>query len=471
MGTVTGTAPDLEAAAARIVDALARAAVRHRRGATWAEPVLGPAPATVYRTGDATLYQGSAGVGWALADAARTLPASGGAGALAHDAIGDALARVPEVAARGLYTGRAGIGLAACKVGDALGDARTVAAGVEVLLDACSAPPCRAWDVIGGESGMLAACVAAFRLTQDERLVTAARRLADRLVRRSCETHGGRAWAQPDEDWLPLCGLAHGASGAAWALAELAAIGPARDLPARVQEALRYEAAWFDQRRNAWPDLRAVPAELARRPSTAGPHPTLWCHGSAGIGLARLRIHHLTGDWTAAAEAAVALQATCASSVAALRAGAPGHGLTLCHGHGGAAELFLFAHETLGEPEHLDAARFIVRHAIAQGGDDVERWPVGVAAETSYGLMTGLAGALCVTLRAAWPGRLAPVGLPGVGLERRRDTFPEDARADSNSLRDSWPGARDSARAPVHLRGRSDQEVERGRRTQLESDI
>jgi len=198
-------------------------------------------------------------------------------------------------------------------------------------------------------------------------------------------------------------------------------VGSGPRLRCVADEALRYEAAWFDHRRNAWPDLRAAKPDLSERAAEGplgGVYPTLWCHGAAGIGMTRLRIHQLTGSLNAASEAAAALQATCSGTVASLKAGAAGHGLTVCHGHGGAAELFLMAHETLGEPEHLATARWVVHHTIAQSGDDVERWPIGVdGGGSSYGLMTGLAGALAVCLRAAHPLRFPPVGLPGVGIE------------------------------------------------------
>src|SRR5690606_31027292 len=94
----------------------------------------------------------------------------------------------------------------------------------------------------------------------------------------------GASWADPDHDRNEpdLCGLAHGVSGVLLALGVAGTCGADPD---RYGDSIRagrqYERSWFDPTRNAWPDLRDW--------DRSGPPPTpaRWCHGAAGIGLAR----------------------------------------------------------------------------------------------------------------------------------------------------------------------------------------
>ena len=90
--------------------------------------------------------------------------------------------------------------------------------------------------------------------------------------------------------WQPargpvLAGLAHGQSGMAVALA---AAGAVTDTPALIdaaRRALTAEDRLFDPARANWPS-----PDRGHRPATA------WCHGAAGIALARLALLNLAPD-------------------------------------------------------------------------------------------------------------------------------------------------------------------------------
>lgn len=131
-----------------------------------------------------------------------------------------------------------------------------------------------------------------------------------------------------------------------------------------------------------------------------------WCHGAAGIGLACLRAYELTDDAELRADAENALQRT---QVALKNGHGPGD-FSLCHGRSGIADLFLVAAAVLEEP----ALRAIADDLANRGRDayHVPRrpWPCGVdgAGETP-GLMLGLAGIGYFYLRAADPGRVPSV--------------------------------------------------------------
>jgi lantibiotic modifying enzyme len=121
---------------------------------------------------------------------------------------------------------------------------------------------------------------------------------------------------------------------------------------------------------------------------------TLWCHGAAGIGLARLQaLRHLDDDATRA-EIAVALGTTTAQGF--------GYNHSLCHGDLGNLELLYQAGEILQDRRWQAAAER--RTALILESIERHGWrcgtPTGVE---SPGLMTGLAGIGYGLLRLAEP--------------------------------------------------------------------
>ncbi len=405
---MTGSSLRAEGLASVVADALAESAIRVGPLATWLAPTLewdGPAFSVVDRTGDATLYDGSAGIGLACTLAGKgfgrdDLVELGMAGA-SH-----AVAGADRVGGAGLYDGVAGIGLAALAVGHHTGSEELARSGRELLLRAARATP-PVDDLVSGTAGIVLAMVRAATLTGDERWLAEAQPAAEQLVARAERWPWGWAWPVV-EGGPPLCGLAHGAAGPAWALAEL---GAACGVPARFADAVagarQYERSWFDPQTNGWPDLRDW-----SRGDGAPPRPSAWCHGSVGIGLSRLAMYAHQREAALAAEAAAALQSSYAATVDELRNGTLARGLTLCHGAGGTVELLVEAALVLGDPVHLDDARQVTAGALALLGEDAGSWPGGVQGRPGPGLMNGLAGTLLVLARLDDPS------LPGPALLR-----------------------------------------------------
>ena len=218
----------------------------------------------------------------------------------------------------------------------------------------------------------------------------------------------------------PLCGVAHGASGVALALAEAAAAHPEVSGAAAplVSGALRWESAWHDPGLG-WPDLRG----------TDGGHPVLWCHGAAGIGAVRLRLLQLVRGGLAldyptdaiAAEASAAVAAcgrTLTRAVAIAREAeltSVSQGLTFCHGMGAPLDVLVQAWEVWDEAVHLDAARRIAVDLLATAPADPLDWPSGLKAEGCLGLFVGVAGTALVLARLADPTRIGPLGVLAPG--------------------------------------------------------
>ena len=406
--TPVGTLLDL---ADDIADALAETAIVADDRCTW---MHGDVEASdegrrlVHRTGDPAVYQGDAGIAWALAHAGDALGRADLCELAQYGASG-ALRRASARVGRGLHDGLSGVAIATLQAGTALADPALEGGGLE-LLDEATAAPLPSQDVIGGNAGALVALMAAYDETEEEWLLERGTMLGQAILEAADRHPWGWSWASGRPGEPGLCGLAHGAGGVAWALGELEARAAGAALEQAVREALRYERSWFDRRRSNWPDLRAGTDHAGGQPA----FPTWWCHGSVGAGLVRLRLHELgREDPILLAEAAAALQSSVATATGSTEAGRPpDHGLTMCHGLGGTLELLLTAHSVLGEEEHLTAARWLLDRVVAILGDDVERWPDGLGGPGGDpSLMTGMAGTLILLLRAAGAAPMPSVGL------------------------------------------------------------
>ena len=383
-------------------------AVWHDDRCTWFGDDVEDDGAVIHRSLAADLYGGTSGVAWFLAHLF-TATGDDDVAATAAGALRQALSRTRGQADAGLYTGSAGIALAAVTAGRLIGDTEVAAEGArlaQVAAREAVVRPSGEPDLIGGLAGTVLALLELSRALEDESLLDAAGTLGEHLVART------RIEASTGSSEPRLCGLGHGASGIALALLEL---GAALDDP-RFDEAalseLEYERSWFSRAHGNWPDLREL--DRAKLEAGAGPgYPVFWCHGAAGIGLVRLRAYEHTGDEAWLSEAAAAIDTASATilRVVTLPDGAPsGVDLTLCHGVGSVAELHLTAAETTGDEEHLTHARRLVRLAVRGRGADgdglrlPDEIPCGVpgGGETA-GLMVGLAGIGALLLRLEDP--------------------------------------------------------------------
>jgi lantibiotic modifying enzyme len=79
---------------------------------------------------------------------------------------------------------------------------------------------------------------------------------------------------------VPLTGLSHGAAGFGYALGALSKASGIDSFADAARDCIAYEDDRFCAQRSNWPDLR----DDAETPAW----PSQWCHGGAGIGLARL---------------------------------------------------------------------------------------------------------------------------------------------------------------------------------------
>jgi type 2 lantibiotic biosynthesis protein LanM len=245
-----------------------------------------------------------------------------------------------------------------------------------------------AFDIIGGSAGALLALLSLYRVTHSQPVLELAEECGQHLIGKALPTAGGLGWKNGHAAHAPLAGFSHGAAGIAYSLLALAGATGEEMYREAAQAGIAYERSLFSVDHQNWPILQDSPdGEFDRYRAT-------WCHGAAGIGLARLAGLEYWQDATVSDEIQVALRTTLDR----------GFGLnhSLCHGDFGNLELLLGLSRLMPDASHHDQ----LNHQAATALDSIERHgyvpgtPLGV--ETP-GLMTGLAGIGFQLLRLARP--------------------------------------------------------------------
>ncbi len=256
------------------------------------------------------------------------------------------------------------------------------------------------FDVIGGAAGCIGSLLSLYRCSPSPDTLTAAIQCGNHLIAHAQPMAQGLGWIATTMGNKALAGFSHGAAGMAWALLELAVVTGEERFQRTALNAIAYERSLFSVEARNWPDLRELENTIRTGSQGKVSVMTAWCHGAAGIGLARLRALAYLDDAELRGEIATALKTTLAQGF--------GMNHSLCHGDLGNLELLLQASIILNEPqwhEQVNRLSSIIVESIHQRG-----WLCGVplGVETP-GLMTGLAGIGYELLRLAEPTRVPSV--------------------------------------------------------------
>jgi type 2 lantibiotic biosynthesis protein LanM len=256
------------------------------------------------------------------------------------------------------------------------------------------------FDVVAGSAGALLGVLSLYQYQQKDDLLQRALWCGQHLLKNRVATaSGSRAW--PAFQLHPLTGFSHGAAGIAYALLRLAEVTGSQVWKEAAEEALAFEQSHFLPEEQNWRDLRKQPEETDAH--TPGSALSAWCHGAAGIGLARLGGLTVLDTAQTRADLTVALETTQTAGLQEVD--------SLCCGNSGRIELLVAASQRLKQPQHLEVARHwssvLVRRAEQRGGFRLlSRLP-----RQAYhpGLFQGTAGIGYQLLRAACPDQLPSV--------------------------------------------------------------
>ena len=252
----------------------------------------------------------------------------------------------------------------------------------------------RNFDIISGAAGGVMSQLALHSVAPDEEILAAATASGDYLLSHAQPMQEGIGWSPGFPASGPLTGLAHGASGIAWALLELSAVSGEARFRDAAEEAISYENSLFSPDTKNWPDLREMGYSHGPR-FMAG-----WCHGAPGIALTRLRALAYIDSLQVRSDIAAGLDTTLAQGFSGDH--------SLCHGSVGNLEVLLQASNLLDPTvwaPHVERLSARILQDIEQHG-----WLCSVPlAVESPGLMTGLAGIGYGLLRAANPAAIPAV--------------------------------------------------------------
>jgi type 2 lantibiotic biosynthesis protein LanM len=264
------------------------------------------------------------------------------------------------------------------------------------------------FDIIGGAAGCIGGLLTLYHERPCDRTLTVAMQCGEHLLNHVQRMEQGCGWIVSKISTRPLAGFSHGCAGIAWALLELAALSGVERFHQTALEAIAYERSLFSREVLNWPDLRGFETAILKEGKDSSTEASAerrsfmnaWCHGTPGIGLARLQCLSYVQDAEIDAEIETAIQTTLAQGF--------GFNHSLCHGDLGNLELLLQAGLALDNPkwkESCDRFAAAILSSIQQHG-----WlcgiPLGVE---SPGLMTGIAGIGYGLLRLAEPSRIPAV--------------------------------------------------------------
>ncbi|NIY75288.1 type 2 lantipeptide synthetase LanM [Thalassospira sp. HF15] len=243
----------------------------------------------------------------------------------------------------------------------------------------------KALDVISGVAGTILALVGLYHRTQDpdvlERAILCGRHLPDNPA-----------------DWNgisdhTLAGMSHGAAGLVYALLKLYQASGKDEFLSLAKRGLDYERGLFDPEAHGWPDLRD---------DTPKPDPIQWCHGAAGIGLARMAGLEVLDDQHVREEIETA--------IAAVLAVPDGGRDNLCCGHAGRFSMLQYADGLGLGPSDLKA---VLNHRLHAWMDRLnDPAAIGLMARDRVfqnNLMQGLPGIGQALLEVAAPDQIRPV--------------------------------------------------------------
>lgn len=254
-------------------------------------------------------------------------------------------------------------------------------------------------DVLGGSAGAILGLLALYRESGDAETLDRAVECGGHLMshRQPSDEAGPRAW--PTLDGRVLAGFAHGAAGIAFALMRLSRASGEGQFREAALEGIAWEDSVFQPDIGNWPDLRSA------NPDSSGG--VTWCHGAAGIGLARLGCLTVL-DREGAFPQRERLESDVDAALRATRSTPRGPVDHLCCGDFGRTETWSVAGRVRGDERLAREARqcgwSIVTEARERGGYRLfQGLPVDAY---SPGLFRGAAGIGYQLLRLAVPDQI-----------------------------------------------------------------
>lgn len=246
-------------------------------------------------------------------------------------------------------------------------------------------------DVLTGTAGALLGLVSLYEKTGDQTFLEQAKFCGARLI----ETQGVNAeldqWVTLDSKVLP--GLAHGISGIAMSLVRLYSVSDNTDYLDAAKRGFTFVHSTYSHKHGTWPDV------FNDTSKTRGSlYLSQWCHGAAGIGLARLDCFKYINCDEAVKDIDNSISNVIASSASSLD--------QLCCGNFGRLELLISAGDVSKDSNLLSVAKARSAQLATRGNSAGQfGWASGTNRQNPT-LFFGMAGVGYQLLRLIHPEKL-----------------------------------------------------------------
>lgn len=354
----------------------------------------------------ADLYNGAPGVALFLAayakvandDQSRDL-ALRGIAALRHDLLGFDATRSARALGIGGSSGLGSVVYAFTSIAELVDDPVLLEDTVRIsrLFTADLISLDAVYDMMDGGCGAIVPLLKLYRATSEPEVLDCALACGRHVMAARTEKV-----AQDRRQWFsntPLNGMSHGAAGFAYALSALARHSNDAERRTLIDTAIaciKFENESYSTTRRNWPDFRSVD------PSSEAFWPCQWCHGAAGIGLARIgtarALMNLTDN-----EQLTSIRTDVVRAADATVAAWPYPTDSLCCGTLGGIEFLSEAADFLAAPHYRDIARCRVTNIAHETNARADySWDIGSRA-SNIGLFRGVSGVGYTFLRQLHP--------------------------------------------------------------------
>jgi lantibiotic biosynthesis protein len=324
------------------------------------------APARVVALGP-DIYSGSAGIALVLGEC---FPFTG---ASSHRATAQAaltrstfMLKQSDSNLFGFYGGAGGIGYVARRLGEIgiISDPSDVVDEICCMLSRSFERP-KHLDVTGGVGGTILFLSSEYTRKPADNLI----KLIDQCAAYLCERavwHGDKcAWIAEEATGLrfptPLGGYSHGTAGIATALFEAFQVTKSSVYRTTARAATAYDDSLFDPEVRNWRDARFVSTSS----NTSNSFPVAWCHGAAGITLARIRAAQIDQDRAEQYNASILAGSETTASFLRSALERPTQDCTLCHGIAGLADIIRVAGSYLPSECFSDVLAIAICHLVS----------------------------------------------------------------------------------------------------------
>ena len=236
-------------------------------------------------------------------------------------------------------------------------------------------------DIVSGLAGTIIILLKLYHFTGKIKYIDMADKAGKRILKAAKKGNIGIGWNIPGQPFI-LAGLSHGASGIALALMELGKISGKQEYIKAAESAIYEEDSLFSQKCGNWVDRRIFRGTTGEQD---GRNPITWCHGSAGILLARIKIYPLASPHLKGRIRNDILKAS-----TSLKEQGWKKNQCLCHGNIGNLEIMYEYAKFAGDYELEEKSDCALQDAMDKASD---YWDCGLLPNYEHlGFMLGISG-------------------------------------------------------------------------------